>query len=1125
MPRLLTPALLLLIASPAAARQAGGEEQGGEAPEAERAGDRPGRILGELESLEEIELPGEGWLPAPAGPGDRLGGLAGKPISQIVAFDPPAGFDPAGDAEIPPGAALEAEVVRLAIERLWATGRYRNIRIWARPRPDGAVDLLIGVEPLLRITRIDVTGNKALDAGDVGRAVEYSPHRTILAEPPVLLELKQRLLTAYALRGYPRAEAVLRLETTGEAGEVALAVEIREGRPDRWDRIEIEGLPEGALAARLVRDIGLHDGTIRDRSLLDRAIERLPERLARLGYRDARIGKAVERQLGEGVFALAIPVTPGIRTRLLFAGNRRLRAGDLERLLSDGYQLKTTPAGVASAAARIERHYRLQGLLHARAWARRICRDGDRAGPSRKPAEDCPAATADQDLVFFVREGPPTELAGVVFKGNSYLDSQTLDRELRAFLGERNERSALFQPIQTTTIDDLGVSDNRPGRLGRARGALAPVSDPERIYVPELFSAALEHLAGLYRERGYLDVSVSDRCRVAEQPALRRFGMAFRPLVLAGGAGDGAAPGGETSCVFISEDRDLVLAVVRVEEGHQTMLDEIGMEGNTILSSRQLLEVARLVADEPYNEFRLHEARRDITAAYGARGHVFAEVNWQRTFSPDKRGARVVFEIREGPAVRVSRIQVRGNVATSRRLIRERLALRPGDLVTPRALAESETRLMELGIFDGATVQVAGPDKPASSKVVVVQVVEGKPQYLELRGGLATVEGARGGFEYGYRNIGGWAIGARLRARANYRLLFLGNSDVQADFERRYHEMVALDRLERHLLLGLSTDHFPGTWGVIGAGIDGINERINVPAFSADRTSGFFKITSRYLRWLPIELRTGVERSDIVVSQETGGLVTNPAFTRWVRIPEGDSLFWVTGAKISFDRRDDIFNPSRGVFASVAADLVRSLSNFDRKPVLDAQGAETGEYIDRVSNLIRGQAVLSGYIPFKGTEVVLALSAQAGYVFHLQEDSTTWPDRFFYLGGVGTLRGFTEESLVPEDVYQNWKSQLRNYSPEADQLLRSPGGESMFLLRSEFRFPLAKGFYGAGFFEAGNIWRERTNIDPLTLRPVTGAGLRYLTPLGPIAFDLGLNLDRRPHEDRFAWSFSIGSAF
>ncbi len=91
----------------------------------------------------------------------------------------------------------------------------------------------------------------------------------------------------------------------------------------------------------------------------------------------------------------------------------------------------------------------------------------------------------------------------------------------------------------------------------------------------------------------------------------------------------------------------------------------------------------------------------------------------------------------------------------------------------------------------------------------------------------------------------------------------------------------------------------------------------------------------------------------------------------------------------------------------------------------------------------------------------------------------------------------------------------------------------MFLFRTELRYPLAKGFLGAIFGELGNLWRYRGQTRPfllhptfkVNLRPVAGAGIRYQTPLGPVSFDLGVNLDQRPTEQPFAWYISIGTAF
>jgi len=668
----------------------------------------------------------------------------------------------------------------------------------------------------------------------------------------------------------------------------------------------------------------------------------------------------------------------------------------------------------------------------------------------------------------------------------------------------------VFQPLNTRTLDGLGAADPPPDRIGKARGALAPSTAPEDVYVPAVYRAAAEHLTGIYRERGFLSAGVVDTCDLASRGPMRAMGETFLPFEVHRAAAEGEEETKEP-CVFLNEEKDLLLVVFGISEGRQTRLSQISFRGNDPekLTERRLLEVARLEPLAPYNEYRLREASRDIVTAYGREGYVFAEVTWKSRMSADKSAADVEFTVREGPKATVKRIIVRGNATTSARLIRDRLTLERRDVITPDALSDSEQRLMELGVFDSATVQMASPEEAEAEKNLVVQVQESKPQYLDLRGGIATVEGIRGGFEYGYRNLGGLAISARLRARANYRLMFPGQA-LKA-FERRYEELSVVDRIERHLLAGISTQHVPGTGGLLGLGLDVINERTNNTAFSADRASGTFRVTSNRLSELPVELRTGIVYTFLSLPTETTTLITSPQFQQWARLPKDDSLFSVTGITISLDLRDDVFNPSRGVFATINADYVRSLANF---------GA------DYSSNLIRGEASLSGYIPIIGKKMVLALSSSVGYIFDLQDESTTWADRYFYLGGVESLRGFPEDSLVPEDMYRDWKSKVRDYSDDAAVLLTQSGGESMFLLRGELRFPLAKGFYGGVFSEAGNIWREKANIGKqFMLRPVAGVGLRYMTPIGPLAFDVGTNLDKRPHEDRFAWSLSIGSAF
>src|SRR5262249_22112953 len=147
------------------------------------------------------------------------------------------------------------------------------------------------------------------------------------------------------------------------------------------------------------------------------------------------------------------------------------------------------------------------------------------------------------------------------------------------------------------------------------------------------------------------------------------------------------------------------------------------------------------------------------------------------------------------------------------------------------------------------------------------------------------------------------------------------------------------------------------------------------------------------------------------------------------------------------------------------------------------------------------------------------------------------PKRFF-LGGSTSLRGFREDGVLAEDRRAELARDLSNCrsvvlptacSPQSQALLAGQelvgeGGELFTLGKAELRLA-AYGAVDLGvFFEAGNLWLNPSNFDLLRLRYVTGAGLRYGTPVGPLALDVGFNLtqDRALNEPAAQVHFSIG---
>jgi outer membrane protein assembly factor BamA len=178
---------------------------------------------------------------------------------------------------------------------------------------------------------------------------------------------------------------------------------------------------------------------------------------------------------------------------------------------------------------------------------------------------------------------------------------------------------------------------------------------------------------------------------------------------------------------------------------------------------------------------------------------------------------------------------------------------------------------------------------------------------------------------------------------------------------------------------------------------------------------------------------------------------------------------------------------------------------------------------------------VTGYVPL-WPRANLALSVRGGKIFPFTEGSVTPPVKRFFLGGSSSMRGFLEDGLIAEDVRQKLDQQVLDCRAVANsagctsaaktlqsgQVVGSQGGELYVLGKSELRFPLIGQLDLGIFFEAGNLWLEAPNA--FTLRTVAGAGVRYMTPIGPLALDVGVNLapDRWINEPPLNLHFNIG---
>ena len=70
----------------------------------------------------------------------------------------------------------------------------------------------------------------------------------------------------------------------------------------------------------------------------------------------------------------------------------------------------------------------------------------------------------------------------------------------------------------------------------------------------------------------------------------------------------------------------------------------------------------------------------------------------------------------------------------------------------------------------------------------------------------------------------------------------------------------------------------------------------------------------------------------------------------------------------------------------------------------------------------------------------------------------------------------------------------------------SEGGEAFVLGKAELRCRLRGNVEGALFADIGNLWLDPRSYRLVDLRANVGVGLRFVTPIGPAALDVGFNV-------------------
>ena len=507
---------------------------------------------------------------------------------------------------------------------------------------------------------------------------------------------------------------------------------------------------------------------------------------------------------------------------------------------------------------------------------------------------------------------------------------------------------------------------------------------------------------------------------------------------------------------------------VHISEGPLAHVNTLQVAGVPALRQQAAQDALGLAIGSPFAPGAERAARIRLERYYRDRGYRDARVEAATRVAAQQGRVDLSFTVTEGPIYIVRGVRVEGAQTTSDSIVDRAVTITAGDAAGQAKTAETEQRLYGLGTFRAAAVRFEPVPSMSSAETVavdaVVEVQEAR-RYL-LRYGIALSQEYDAVLDEELNSIG---VAADLRDRN-----FLGRGialGLGARVERNLASVRGLLSMPTFLSKRLRTN--------VSLTLRSETQKSSMDTLYSDDEANL----TVEQRWRPrgwLELAWGYRASGRAVSFELADPVNQPA--------SFDGVFASLNATAVLDRRDSVFDPTRGWFYSTSLQWG-----------LRAVGSD----FDYLRTWIRG----SYYQPIG--PVVLATSARWG---HLRPLGGTPPltvfDLFFKAGGTQTVRGYKQDEL---SAYNAFDVPL--------------GGTQLVVFNEEIRFPLYRIVKGVLFADAGNTFAERAGFSIEDLEVGVGFGLRITTPLAPIRIDIGYPMNRPTGAASLRWHFSIGQMF
>jgi outer membrane protein insertion porin family len=541
---------------------------------------------------------------------------------------------------------------------------------------------------------------------------------------------------------------------------------------------------------------------------------------------------------------------------------------------------------------------------------------------------------------------------------------------------------------------------------------------------------------------------------------------------------------------------------LQIDEGPQTMVGTLQIVGNETALNNPFPDL-NISPGQGFGYSKINEDREIVLNYYFNNGFPDATFEASAKRSPDDPNRRdVTYTIHPGDQVIVDQVYVAGLNHTRESVVQREIQIKPADPLSQIDMLNTQKRLYDLGIFSQVDTAVQNPGSSESKKNVLVNVQEAKRYTfnyglgLEFQTGQPTVNGTNPLGETGVSPRVSFGV-TRLNFRGlNHTIVFKAN----------------VGRLQQRGLVSYDAPRL----------FNNPNWRLTFTTFY-DNTVGVTTFTSQRLEGSVAAEQT-ISKASIMTYRLTYRRVKANHISETIsndQIPLLSQPTRVGIPNFSYirNKRDNDLESTKGNYTTVdggvASTYFASETDFGRLLIQNSTYHTFGKNRERKFVLARSTRI-GVEIPYGNT-----FMPQPGEDCNVGDRVCVPLAERFFSGGGNSHRGFGLNQAGPRD-------------PDTGFPL---GGTALFVNNIELRTPpptlpfFQDNMSFAIFHDAGNVFTNGHDMfhnlqrwsqkDPqLCLQETTakqcdynyishaiGIGVRYKTPVGPVRFDFGYNLN------------------